>query len=229
MCVGCSGCLQQVNPVQFDTSAYLRKATSRAKSDVANKLISMLLHEISRRMVATIGMGVTDAKYTAAVAETFGDRCGYCQRVLEADRAMVEHLDGMNRFRIGLHIPGNVVVACKRCNNAKRLDDQRESLVLAESGWESFLSHDGMRCLPVCKTCAYWQTVWPGVEQRNAALSAALHRIRTFRGLYADSTQWGARARSFLKDKINAVYRNCQASANAQIQEMAADLFRELG
>ena len=52
----------------FDTAAYLRKATSRAKSDVANKLISMLLHEISRRVVGAVGLSVTDAIYAATVA-----------------------------------------------------------------------------------------------------------------------------------------------------------------
>ena len=116
--------------MKFDTVAYLRKATSRAKSDVANKLISMLLHEMSRRVVASLGASANDASYAKQVAATFGDACAYCGRVLEADRAAVEHLEGMNRFRVGLHIPGNVVVACKRCNSSKRLDDQRPALVL---------------------------------------------------------------------------------------------------
>lgn len=229
MSAGCLGSLQQTNRVQFDTSAYLRKATSRAKSDVANKLISMLLHEVSRRMVATIGASVTEAKYAATVAAAFGDRCGYCQRLLEADRATVEHLDGMNRFRVGLHIQGNVIVACKRCNNAKRLDDQKEVLHLAGSGWESFLSHDGTRCPATCKTCTYWQTVWPDFDERNAGLSTALQRIRSFREAYGDATQFWCRARELLKDKVNALYRTCQESAKSQIQEMADTLLEELG
>ena len=57
--------------MQFETAAYLRKATSRAKSDVANKLISMLLHEISRRVVTIINSSVTDADYAANVVATF--------------------------------------------------------------------------------------------------------------------------------------------------------------
>jgi len=100
--------------MSFDTSKYLANATSRAKSDVANKLVSMFLHELSRRLSAEVGGGVTDPEYTRAVAETFGTGCAYCDRPLEPDRASVEHLDGMNRHRVGLHVAGNVVVSCKR-------------------------------------------------------------------------------------------------------------------
>ncbi len=189
----------------------------------------MLLHEISRRMVADIGLSVTDPQYAAAITETFRDRCGYCQRVLEVDRATVEHLDGMNRFRIGLHIPGNVIVACKRCNNAKRRDDQLKILHLAESGWENFLSHDGARCPSNCKTCGYWQAVWPDPIQRHAGLAAALQRIRNIRKSYADSIRNGDRTRVLLKDKINVLYRDCQDSAKAQIHAVVDALFKELG
>src|SRR4051812_21277901 len=98
--------------MSFDTSAYLRRATGRAKSDVANKLISMLLHEVSRKLCSKMELSVNDPRYAKAVCEAFGSNCCYCGRTLESDRASVEHLDGMNRFRIGLHIPGNVIVAC---------------------------------------------------------------------------------------------------------------------
>jgi hypothetical protein len=36
-----------------DPTSQLRSATRRAKSDVANKLVSMFLHELSRRMSRT--------------------------------------------------------------------------------------------------------------------------------------------------------------------------------
>ncbi len=175
--------------MQFETAAYLRRATSRAKSDVANKLISMLLHEISRRIVTITGFGVNDADYARNVVATFGDGCGYCQRPLESDRAAVEHLDGMNRFRVGLHIPGNVIVACKRCNSAKRQDDQLLMLRLAGSGWESFLSHDGSRCEPSCKTCLYWRSVWADEALRENALRSASTKITLFRNSYPDSIE----------------------------------------
>jgi len=214
--------------MQFDTAAYLRKATSRAKSDVANKLISMLLHEISRRVVAVVGQSVTDPIYTQAVVQAFGDRCGYCRHVLEPDRTSVEHLDGMNRFRVGLHVPGNVIVACKRCNTAKRQDDQLVTLRLAESGWESFLSHDGSECAAGCKTCGYWKNVWPEDVQRSEELRTSLLRIQTFRTAYLTSGAWATRTRACIKEKIHVLYRECQSSAKEQIQAMAAELFEEL-
>ncbi len=212
--------------MQFDSAAYLRRATSRAKSDVANKLISMLLHEISRRVVAILGSSVTDASYANHVVGTFGDKCSYCQRALEADRASVEHLDGMNRFRIGLHIPGNVVLACKRCNSSKRQDDQLKTLSLAESGWESFLSHNGTRCVPTCKTCAYWRVIWPDESQRREALDSAALNIRKFQTSYPASSEWSTRIRTSLQEKMNALYRECQESANQQIQTLVDELFR---
>lgn len=212
--------------MQFETVAYLRRATSRAKSDVANKLISMLLHEISRRIVTITGSSVTDANYAANVVATFGDCCGYCQRALEADRASVEHLDGMNRFRVGLHITGNVIVACKRCNSSKRQDDQLEVLRLAESGWESFLSHDGSRCAPSCKTCAYWRSVWPDETLRANALRSAALKIRAFRSSYPNSNEWCARIHAALREKANALYRECQNSANQQIRAIADEFFQ---
>ena len=122
--------------MSFQTATYLRKATSRAKSDVANKMVSMFLHDLSRKVNSSLGANVTDIRYADAVTAAFGNSCCYCSRSLEHDRAAVEHLDGMNRFRVGLHIQGNVIVACKRCNGEKRRDDQPRELSLAESGWE---------------------------------------------------------------------------------------------
>ena len=151
----------------FPTSAYLQRATSRAKSDVANKLVSMFLHELSRKISNALQLSVTDAAYGQAVTAAFGSACCYCGRELEMVRAAVEHLDGMNRFRLGLHIPGNVIVACKSCNCEKRRDDQLVELVLAESGWESFLSHQSVRCTSNCKNCSYWHRVWPDAVQRE--------------------------------------------------------------
>ena len=60
--------------MSFSTSYYLRKATSRGTSDVANKLISMYLHGVSRRISSILKMNVTDKAYAAAVEGEFGDR-----------------------------------------------------------------------------------------------------------------------------------------------------------
>lgn len=154
----------------FDSSQALRKATGRAKSDVANKLVSMFLHEVSRRACEVGGSSVSSPDYLESVLTSFGHRCMYCERDLEHDRAAVEHLDGMNRFRVGLHVPGNVAVACRRCNSEKRRDDQKLVLHLAPTGWASFLSHDTSRCDVGCKTCNYWTSLWPDLSQRKEML-----------------------------------------------------------
>ena len=98
------------------------------------------LDDAGTKVCATLEMSVSDLKYTEAVTRVFGSNCCYCGRVLETDRAAVEHLDGMNRFQIGLHIPGNVIMACTHCNREKRRDDQLEKLVLAGSGRSVFSS-----------------------------------------------------------------------------------------
>src|SRR5205823_3912904 len=119
-----------------------------------------------------------------AVREAFGSFCCYCGRPLEQDRVAVEHLDGMNRLRIGLHIPGNVILACTRCNREKRRDDATPKLLLAATGWESFLSHDSLKCDPGCKSCSYWQEIWPLATERIARLEAARAAISNFRKRY---------------------------------------------
>ena len=214
--------------MSFNTSAYLRKTTGRAKSDVANKLVSMFLHDLSRRVVAEIGMGVTELAYTEAVTAAFGTCCSYCNRPLELDRAAVEHPEGMNRFRVGLHIPGNVIVACKRCNNEKRRDDSLPMLILAESGWESFLSHDSTRCLLGCKTCAYWGTVWPDGIERVARLSGARERVTRFRNNYPIATAWSSNARASLRERLESLYRECQHFATTQIEAAAEAILSEV-
>ena len=150
-----------------DPSSQLRSATRRAKSDVANKLISMFLHELSRKISQSWEIRIDSEKYGELVRKCFGNCCPYCGCVLGITPCVIEHLDGMNRYRVGLHIPGNVLVACRTCNSEKRRDDSLKVLSLAASGWESFLSHDGGRCVPSCRTCRYWATVWPSESERN--------------------------------------------------------------
>ena len=203
--------------MSFQTAPYLRKATSRAKSDVANKLVSMFLHDVSRRISSSIGLGVSDSRYAQAVAATFGDGCCYCGRTLENDRAAVEHLDGMNRFRAGLHIPGNVVVSCKRCNSEKRRDDQLPQLRLAATGWESFLSHDSSRCVSDCKTCAYWGDVFPIVPDKVKRLADSHSRILVFQSAYADAMRFSQQAQPALHAELEAIYRECQVFATNRI------------
>lgn len=203
--------------MSFNTAAYLGKATSRAKSDVANKLISMFLHELSRKLSVKIGLAVNDKTYTAEVERTFGEACAYCGRHLEEDRAAVEHLDGMNRYRTGLHVVGNVVVSCKRCNSEKRRDDSLKFLTLASSGWESFLSHDGRNCSESCKTCSYWRSIWPDEIERNERLASTGERIRTFRSKFPKAVEFRERAERELPAVLETIYRDGQGYAASEI------------
>src|ERR1700722_13294005 len=182
----------------------------------------MFLHEISRKITTKIGLSVADAKYVHAVETEFGGHCCYCGRSLESDRAAVEHPDGMNRFRAGLHIPGNVIVSCKKCNNEKRRDDQLHELKLAKTGWESFLSHDGTKCGEHCKTCAYWQTIWPD-ETRTENLKAARQKILDFRTHYKTSIDLNRKAHDSLRLELDKIYRECQLFATDRIKK-AVDL-----
>lgn len=208
----------------FDTSAYLRRATARAKSDVANKLVSMFLHDVSRKLCGRLELSVNDSRYAESVSQTFGSVCCYCGGTLEHDRAAVEHLDGMNRFRVGLHIPGNVIVACTRCNREKRRDDSMVTLVLAETGWESFLSHDATKCKDACNSCSYWKEIWPDENERVRNLRGAKERIAAFRAKYAPYLDLNAKARLKLARNIDAIYRDCQHFATTRIKEAVDEI-----
>jgi hypothetical protein len=214
--------------MSFKASECLRAATSRAKSDVANKLVSMFLHDLSRKICASLGRSVTDAQYAEAVDTAFGSNCGYCCQPLEKDRYSVEHLEGMNRFRLGLHIPGNVILACKRCNGEKRRDDQLHQLTLAECGWESFLSHDSTLCGVTCNTCRYWRVVWPDPTERAERMRNARQKIAAFRSEYPASLQWSRGARTVLRQTVDSLYRGCQEFATSQIRTTVDHAFCRL-
>jgi len=214
--------------VNFATSACLRKATGRAKSDVANKLVSMFLHELSRKVVARLELSVTDPSYTDSVEAVFGGACCYCSVPLEIDRVAIEHLEGMNRVRLGLHIPGNVILACRRCNGEKRRDDQLVQLTLAESGWGSFISHDSTHCGAACKTCAYWSKIWPDLAIRIENLSKARQKITAFRTRYPESLEWSRRVSGTIRPIVDSLYRDCQKFAADEIKRTVDESFSKL-
>lgn len=200
-----------------DPIAKLRTPTQRAKSDVANKLVSMFLHELSRKVRQTWPLKIESDEYAQFVRSTFGDYCPYCRCDLTIAETVVEHLDGLNRYRVGLHVPGNVLVACKKCNNEKRRDDSRKTLTLAESGWGSFLSHDGSRCEAGCKTCKYWATIWPEAADRTSRMRENVARILQFRGRFAEFRA----VHSSVLDASPAwsvkLYTDCQQFAQGEI------------
>lgn len=207
----------------FDPGHLLRKSTSRAKSDVANKLVSMLLHELSRKANQTSGLTVNGPRYAKFATDFFGCHCPYCGLELVAKHVAVEHLDGMNRLRAGLHIPGNVVVSCSDCNREKRRDDQLQILKLADSGWESFLSHDSFHCKESCKTCAYWRGLLPDQPTRKVHLLNARTRIHEFRCIpeVAAALLASQRIQNSARLALENFYREGQAYALRRITELA--------
>lgn len=203
-----------------DPSSQLRTATRRAKSDVANKLISMFLHELSRRISQDWPIKVDGEEYERRVRERFGNKCPYCSCDLVAATSVIEHLDGMNRYRTGLHVPGNVLVACKRCNGEKRRDDSARVLSLADSGWASFLSHDGSHCAKSCRTCAYWRAVWKDDAERKLRMNENLERIRAFRGSFLEFEQAHKTVIKTLPDFLAKLYAGCQGFAEKEIKSL---------
>lgn len=203
-----------------DPTSQLRSATRRAKSDVANKLISMLLHELSRRISQSWPTKVDGAEYEDLVRHRFNNRCPYCSCDLAATTSVIEHLDGMNRYRAGLHVPGNVLVACRKCNSEKRRDDSLKVLSLAKSGWESFLAHDGTRCPTSCLTCKYWKTVWEDEMERKTKMTENLQRIRSFRREFAEFEQVLPSLMETLPAWSTKLYSDCQNFAEVEIKSL---------
>lgn len=210
-----------------DPISKLRSATRRAKSDVANKLISMCLHEMSRRISQSWLIRVDGEEYEKLVRERFGSRCPYCSCELTDTNSVIEHLDGMNRYRAGLHVPGNVLVACKKCNSEKRRDDSLATLLLAKSGWESFLSHDGTRCAATCRTCLYWKGVWSDDTERNQRLIENIKKIRSFRSAFSEFERALPSLLETQPALLTRLYVDCQAFAEKEIKSILDRPLRE--
>lgn len=203
-----------------DPTSQLRTATRRAKSDVANKLVSMFLHELSRRISQNWPIRVDGEEYEKLVRTVFNNRCPYCSRDLTATICVIEHLDGMNRYRVGLHVPGNVLVACRKCNSEKRREDSQKTLSLATSGWESFLSHDGTRCVESCITCQNWRSVWEDGTERRARLSENLERVRSFRRQFSEFGHVLPSLTRTLPVLLTKLYSDCQIFAETEIKSL---------
>ncbi len=203
-----------------DSTSQLRSATRRAKSDVANKLVSMFLHELSQVITRGWPIRVDSAEYEDLVRARFRNRCPYCSCELANTVSVIEHLDGLNRYRAGLHIPGNVLVACRNCNSEKRRDDSSKALSLAKSGWESFLSHDSTRCTASCLTCRYWERRWEDKNERQLRLSENLERIRSFRNAFAEFERLLPSLFEILPPLLVKLYSDCQNFAETEIKSL---------
>jgi hypothetical protein len=182
----------------------------------------MFLHELSRRIAENWRIRIGGEEYERLVRQSFNNQCPYCCRPLADAEPVIEHLDGMSRYRVGLHVPGNVLVACRRCNGEKRRDDSAKILPLAESGWASFLSHDGTQCAPSCPTCRYWSNVWGDEAERKMRLRENLERIRSFRRAFPDFERILPVVRKTLPGLVTKLYSDCQLFAETEIRSLLA-------
>src|SRR5580692_4352696 len=180
----------------------------------------MFLHELSRKISQKWTIRADGQEYEELVRRIFNNQCPYCSRDLGETVSVIEHLDGMNRYRAGLHVPGNVLVACRRCNGEKRRDDSLKVLVLAKSGWESFLSHDGSRCGLSCLTCQYWTSVWSDETLRRQRLGENLERIRAFRCTFQEFGEVLPSLADALPTLLTKLYSDCQAFAESEIKSL---------
>ncbi len=180
----------------------------------------MFLHDLSRRTSQSWPIRVDGEEYGRLVRLTFNNKCPYCLCDLANTVTVNEHLDGMNRYRAGLHVPGNVLVACKKCNNEKRRDDSLRTLVLAPSGWESFLSHDGSRCAPPCRTCQYWESLWTEEAERKQRMAENLQRIQAFRHGFPEFENALSLMAQKLPNLLTKLYSDCQSFAETEINSL---------
>jgi hypothetical protein len=184
----------------------------------------MFLHELSRSISEDWPIKVGDEEYGVQVRKWFSNECPYCCCKLSETTPVIEHLDGMNRYRAGLHSPGNVLVACRKCNNEKRRDDAKNVLSLANTGWESFLSHDATRCAALCPTCEYWKTIWPDDTERALKLRSNLQRLRAFREAFPEFEKVMPSLKQSLPGVLTKLYTDCQDFAEKEIKFLLKSL-----
>ena len=166
------------------------------------------------------GQVIDSEEYEELVRVRFNNQCPYCSRELANIQSVVEHLDGMNRYRAGLHVPGNVLIACRKCNSEKRRDDSLKLLTLAGTGWASFLSHDNTRCATTCLTCRYWNNIWEDETERKQRLSENLQKIHSFRHAFPELDQVLPSLAEALPALLTKLYSDCQTFAEAEIKSL---------
>jgi hypothetical protein len=108
----------------------------------------------------------------------------------------------------------------------KRRDDSARTLSLAEYGWASFLSHDGTRCIPECRTCHYWRIVWNDQAERKARLATNLAKIHDFRRSFSEFEEVLPTLRETLPGLLTKLYSDCQSFAEMEIKSRLEDFLK---
>jgi hypothetical protein len=102
---------------------------------VPNRVVRLFLQEAGRQYDVNRGYSPF-RRLTASLIERFGGKCAYCGL---PESLVEEHLVPINRKDVGLHAWGNIVPACKSCNDIKggnawaihpKLDDERRHAII---------------------------------------------------------------------------------------------------
>lgn len=90
----------------------------RSFADVPNRIVRLFLQEAGRQYDSNRGHP-RFGSMTPALVERFDGCCAYCGEP-PPPKLVEEHLVPINRAAVGLHAWGNIVPACKSCNDVKR-------------------------------------------------------------------------------------------------------------
>jgi hypothetical protein len=92
------------------------------KQSASQQVIRALLTLIGeRRDAAVLGMApgqLRGKKLRTALIEEFKGKCAYCGIEIK-DKEDIDHMVPVNKSSVGLHMYGNLVLACRPCNSAK--------------------------------------------------------------------------------------------------------------
>jgi hypothetical protein len=95
------------------------------KQSASQQVIRAVLTLIGERRDASV-LGLSPGrlrgkKLRAALVEEFKGKCAYCGTKIQG-KEDIDHLVPMNKTSVGLHMYGNLVLACRPCNSAKHGD-----------------------------------------------------------------------------------------------------------
>jgi hypothetical protein len=126
----------------------------RSFADVPNRIVRLFLQEAGRQYDANRGYPKFSSMTPDLIAR-FGGACAYCGG---PPPLVEEHLVPINRTSVGLHAWGNIVPACKACNDTK-----------AGNAWESHPRLDDIRRAAI-RTYISEYRYMPDVEQLRVVL-----------------------------------------------------------
>lgn len=103
-----------------------------------NRIVRLFLERVGQQYDLNRGYPRFGSILDPDLVARFGGRCAYCGVAPAPSDMREEHLVPINRKSVGLHAWGNIVPACKSCNDLKadkpwrshpRLDDDRMQII----------------------------------------------------------------------------------------------------